>query len=168
MVSLLVASSLVGNYVDVGALAGTYDGFGALGADVQGGMQLDTHPVWGHASLAIGESTQMGRDPGTFVRVALGLETRVCLHPHACFVGGADLGFEHASVGQLGFAPIEGDPNDPGAYHSATHAVAIPRLGFEAGADTLKLVVLVEAPRDLGGDSADGGITVTGGASFRF
>jgi hypothetical protein len=168
MLSLLVASQLANNYVDVGALAGTYDGFGARGADFQLGMQLDTHPVWGHASLGIGESTQTGRDPGTFVRVALGLETRVCLHPHACFVGGADLGFEHASVGQLGFASVEGDPNDPSSYNSATHAVVIPRVGFEAGADRLKLVVLVEAPRDLGGDSADGGVSVTGGLSFRY
>lgn len=168
MLNLLVASALTTHYVELGALAGSYDGFHGGAADIEGGWELAHTPMWLHSSFALGGAGLDGVDgSGVLYRMAAGVELRHCIAGSpTCLVGGVDLGIEGASAGHASGTFDNGTPTGDGMHEFSGHGVAIPRIGLESGSETVRFALTVEVPRDISGNDRSGGVTATAGVMF--
>jgi hypothetical protein len=174
MLNLLVASALTTHYVELGTLAGTYDSYDSVGADLEGGVSFGHSPIGAHVALGLGggHSARDNDQTMTMHRASIGLEGRYCFGRYTCVVAGADLGTEGASgVITTGDHDPDGFPAGYHTYKSLSHAVAIPRAGIVVGGEHVAFIATVEVPRDLDGGGSrdgDGGVTGTAGVMIRW
>jgi hypothetical protein len=127
-------------HVSIGMEAGNMRTL-ALGAHVDGALQLSNLPLFAHAQLGAG----MTGTEGSYQHARVGLEARGCMvRELLCAFGGLDVGYRHdhfVDRASIGYAP-DGPRMEP--FH-AHDLLAVPRAGVELGAP-IRLRAAVEMP----------------------
>jgi hypothetical protein len=126
-----------------GAAEPVYNGYNVM-ASVDGGYRV-TEALWAHGG--VGDGISVGRfgqhvpNGGRNGLVRAGVEARWCASL-VCGIAGADLGVQHGTfattVYQQGMQT-----------YTDTALVAIPRIGFDVGGDSVRARVALEADTSL-------------------